>query len=116
MLGECETEADVQYKRDLRAADSFIVDAYDQIGKSAIENLGYSVTKIKEAVIVNRHKEKSSSRDVLELINLRFKEGLWYSRKYIKTNLDEIYTKMEIPRPRAVTRPIKVRMPRTTRP
>ena len=103
MLGECETEADVQYKRDLRAADSFIVDAYDQIGKSAIENLGYSVTKIKEAVIVNRHKEKSSSRDVLELINLRFKEGLWYSRKYIKTNLDEIYTKMEIPRPRAVT-------------
>lgn len=103
MLGECETEADMQYKRDLRAADAFIVDAYDQLGKKDIEESGYSVTKIKEAVIVKRHQEKASSRDVLELINLRFKEGLWYSRKYIKTNLDEIYTKMEIPRPRAVT-------------
>ena len=103
MLGECETEADMQYKRDLRAADELIVDAYDQIGKSAIEESGYSKTKIKEAMIIKRHQEKSSSRDVLELINLRFKEGLWYSRKYIKTNLDEIYTKMEIPRPRAVT-------------
>jgi hypothetical protein len=103
MLGECETEADMQYKRDLRTADAFIVDAYDQIGKSDIEKYKYSVTKIKEAIIIKCHREKSSSRDVLELINLRFKEGLWYSRKYIKTNLDEIYTKMEIPRPRAVT-------------
>ena len=103
MLGKCETEADMQYKRDLRTADAFIVDAYDQIGKSDIEKYKYSVTKIKEAIIFKCHREKSSSRDVLELINLRFKEGLWYSRKYIKTNLDEIYTKMEIPRPRAVT-------------
>jgi len=103
MLGECETEADMQYKRDLRTADAFIVDAYDQIGKSDIEKYKYSVTKIKEAIIFKCHREKSSSRDVLDLINLRFKEGLWYSRKYIKTNLDEIYTKMEIPRPRAVT-------------
>ena len=103
MLGECETEADMQYKRDLRAADAFIVDAYDQIGKTAIEDLRYSVTKIKEAVIVKRHKEKASSRDVIELVNLHFKEGRWYSRKEIKTTLDAIYTKMEIPRPRAVT-------------
>ena len=103
MLGECETEADMQYKRDLRTADAFIVDAYDQIGKSDIEKYKYSVTKIKEAIIFKCHREKSSSRDVLDLINLRFKEGLWYSRKYIKTDLDEIYTKMEIPRPRAVT-------------
>ena len=103
MLGECETEADMQYKRDLRAADAFIVDAYDQLGKKDIEESGYSVTKIKEAVIVKRHQEKASSRDVLELVNLHFKEGRWYSRKYIKTKLDAIYTKMEIPRPKAVT-------------
>ena len=54
-------------------------------------------------MIIKRLKEKASSRDVLELINLRFREGCWSSRKYIKTNLDEIYTNMEIPRPRAVT-------------
>lgn len=103
MLGKCETEADIQYKRDLRAADAFIVDAYDQIGKKDIEEYGFSVTKIKEAVIVKRHQEKASSRDVVELVNLHFKEGRWYSRKYIKTILDEIYTKMDVPRPRAVT-------------
>jgi hypothetical protein len=28
-IGRCETEADMQYVRDLRAADSFIVDAYE---------------------------------------------------------------------------------------
>lgn len=102
MLGKCETEADIQYKLDLRAADAFIVDAYDQIGKVTIEDNKYSVTKIKEAMIVKRHQEKASSKDVLELINLRFMEGNWYSRKYIKTTLDEIFTKMEIPRLRAV--------------
>jgi len=102
LLKQCETEADMQYKRDLRAADAFIVDAYDQIGKSDIEEYKYSVTKIKEAMIVKRHQEKASSKDVLELINLRFMEGNWYSRKYIKTTLDEIFTKMEIPRLRAV--------------
>lgn len=102
LLGVCETEADMQYKRDLRAADTFIVDAYDQIGKLAIEELKYSVTSIKEAMIIKRHQEKASSKDVLELINLRFMEGNWYSRKYIKTTLDELFTKMEIPRLKAV--------------
>lgn len=103
MLGDCETEADVQYKRDLRAADSFIVDAYDQIGKSAIEEKKYSATQIKEAMIIKRHQEKASSRDVLELINLHFKEGCWYSRKYIKDKLNFIYKKMDIPKLNAVT-------------
>lgn len=103
MLGDCETEADVQYKRDLRAADAFIVDAYDQIGKAAIEELNYSVTGIKAAMIIKRHKEKASSIDVLELVNLFFCVGQWYSRKYIKDKLNYIYKKMDIPRLKAVT-------------
>ena len=103
LLKPCETEADIQYKRDLRAADAFIVDAYDQIGKSAIEEYKYSVTKIKEAVIVKRHQEKASSRDVLELVNLYFCVGQRYSRKYIKDKLNSIYKKMNIPKLKAVT-------------
>ena len=103
MLGECETEADVQYKRDLRAADKFIVDAYDQIGKVAIEELNYSVTGIKAAMIIKRHREKASSKDVLELINTYFCVGCWYSRKYIKEKLSKIFSVMEIPRLNAVT-------------
>ena len=103
LLGKCETEADIQYKRDLRAADSFIVDAYDQLGKATIEELKYSVTKIKAAMIIKRHREKASSTDVLELVNTYFHVGSWYSRNYIKSKLSKIYTDMEIPRIKAVT-------------
>jgi len=103
LLGKCETEADIQYKRDLRAADCFIVDAYDQLGKATIEELKYSVTKIKATMIIKRHREKASSADVLELVNTYFHVGSWYSRKYIKNKLSEIYTEMEIPRIKAIT-------------
>ena len=103
LLGKCETETDIQYKRDLRAADSFIVDAYDQLGKATIEELKYSVTKIKAAMIIKRHREKASSTDVLELVNTYFHVGCWYSRKYIKSKLSKIYSDMEIPRIKAVT-------------
>lgn len=42
MLGECVTEMELEYKRDLIAADPFIVDAYDTVGKAVIEQLNYS--------------------------------------------------------------------------
>ena len=42
MLGDCVTEMELEYKRDLIAADSFIVEAYDTVGKEVIEKLKYS--------------------------------------------------------------------------
>ena len=49
MLGNCVTEMELEYKRDLIAADSFIVEAYDTVGKEVIEKLKYSKKKITEA-------------------------------------------------------------------
>ena len=36
---------EMEYKRALREADKTIVDAYDELGKSKIEELKYSTTK-----------------------------------------------------------------------
>ena len=52
MLGDCVTEMELEYKRDLIAADSFIVEAYDTVGKEVIEKLKYSKKKITEAMSV----------------------------------------------------------------
>lgn len=103
MIGEPETEADVQYIRDLHTADSFIVDAYELLGKDDIEEKDYSVTKLREAMILKRYEGKISGRTVLELVNNAFHTGQWYSRKQIKDKLSKIYKQTGIHSPRAVT-------------
>ena len=42
LLGECKTESELQYKDDLRKADTFIVEVYDTLGKGVIEALNYN--------------------------------------------------------------------------
>ncbi len=103
IIGEPETEADVQYIRDLHTADSFIVDAYKLLSKAQIEEKGYSVTKIREDMILKRYKGKISGRTVLELVNNAFHAGQWYSRKDIKDKLTEIYKATETRSPKSVT-------------
>ena len=103
MIGEPETEADVQYIRDLHTADSFIVDAYELLGKDDIEEKDYSVTKLREAMILKRYEGKISGRTVLELVNNAFHTGQWYSRKQIKDKLSKIYKQTGTHSPRAVT-------------
>lgn len=103
IIGEPETEADVQYIRDLHTADSFIVDAYKLLSKAQIEEKGYSVTKIREDMILKRYKGKISGRTVLELVNNAFHAGQWYSRKEIKDKLSEIYKATETRSPKSVT-------------
>ena len=102
-IGRCETEADMQYVRDLRAADSFIVDAYELLGKERIEELKYSVTRIREDMILKNYEGKISGRVVLELVNNAFQTGQWYSRKEIKDKLTKIYKETGIRSPHAVT-------------
>ena len=103
MIGEPETEADVQYIRDLHTADSFIVEAYGLLGKQQIEDYKYSVTKIKEAMILKRYEGMISGRTVLELVNNAFQTGQWYSRKQIKDKLSKIYKQTGTLSPKAVT-------------
>lgn len=84
MLGECVTEMELEYKRDLIAADPFIVDAYDTVGKAVIEQLNYSKKRITEAMIQKQYHEKATGTEVIRLIKNSFQVGSKYSRKYIK--------------------------------
>jgi hypothetical protein len=102
-LGDCETEAECQYKRDLAFADSEIVEAYDLLGKAEIERLRYSVTKIREAVILRKHQMKAHATDAIQLINTFFYPQQWYSAKTIKEKIKEIFAELNIPTTKAVT-------------
>ena len=102
-LGECETEAAQQYKRDLQFADKFIVEAYDVLGKERIEQLKYCVTKIKEEIIIKKHQENACSTDAIKLINAKFYPQQWYSAKYIKEQLTEVFKVLNISHPKAIT-------------
>lgn len=102
-LGTCETEIECQYKRDLAFADSLIVEAYDLLGKDEIERLNYSVTRIREAIILKKHQVKAHATDAIQLINTFFYPQQWYSAKFIKEKIKEIFAELNIPTTKAVT-------------
>ena len=68
LKGDDETEMIRNYKEDLRKADSFIYGAYEEIGKEMIESLDYSVKRIKEAMILKQHREKTEGTEFIQLI------------------------------------------------
>ena len=102
-LGVCETELECQFKRDLEFADSLIVKAYDLLGKEEIERLNYSVTRIREAVLLKEHQVKAHATDAIQLINTFFYPQKWYSAKTIKEKIKEIFAELNIPTTKAVT-------------
>jgi len=102
-LGTCETEAECQYKHDLAFADSLIVEAYDLLGKDEIEQLNYSVTKMREAIILKKHQIMAHATDAIQMIKAYFYPQKWYSAKTIKNKIKEIFTALGIPTPKAVT-------------
>jgi len=102
-LGDCETELECQFKRDLDIADHMIVEAYDLIGKAEIERLNYSVTKIREAVILKKHQITAHATDAIQLINTFFHPQQWYSAKTIKEKIKEIFAELSIPTTKAIT-------------
>ena len=102
-LGNCETEAEQQYKRDLQFADPLIVEAYDVLGKDEIEKLNYRVSKLRQAIIIKKHQENACSTDAIKLINATFYSQQWYSAYYIKKKLREVFQRLKIPHPKAIT-------------
>ena len=103
LLGECQTEMEYQFKRDLEKADSFIVEAYDKIGKDKIEHLKYNRKKIKEAMVLTDYHKKATGTEVLKLIANSFEAGQWYSAKYIKEELTRIFNLVGLQPKEAVT-------------
>lgn len=103
LLGNCQTEMEYQFKRDLEQADAFIVEAYDKIGKDRIEHLKYNRKKIKEAMILADYHKKATGTEVLKLIANSFEAGQWYSAKYIKEELTRIFKLVGLNPKKAVT-------------
>ena len=91
LKGDDETEMIRNYKEDLRKADSFIYEAYEEIGKEMIESLDYSVKRIKDAMILKQNREKTEGTEFIQLIKNSFKVGQKYTKKYIKEELTRIY-------------------------
>lgn len=91
LKGDDETEMIRNYKEDLRKADSFIYEAYEEIGKEMIESLDYSVKRIKEAMILKQNRKKTEGTEFIQLIKNSFKVGQKYTKKYIKEELTRIY-------------------------
>ena len=102
-LGTCDTELECQFKRDLEFADSLTVKAYDLLGKEEIERLNYSVTRIREAVLLKEHQVQAHATDAVRLINKNFHPQKWYSAKTIKEKIKEIFAELNIPTTKAVT-------------
>lgn len=103
LLGDCQTEMEWQFKRDLEQTDSFIVEAYDKIGKDKIENLKYNRKKIKEAMILADYHKKATGTEVLLFIANSFEVGKWYSAKYIKEELTRIFNLVGLNPKKAIT-------------
>ena len=103
MLGPCETEMEMDYLNELRQSDSFIVEAYEIVGKVVIEKLNYNEKLIREAVIMKKYNEKVTGNEAIQLIKNSFKENKWYPDKYIKSEINRIFQVVGVKYPKAVT-------------
>ena len=103
MLGACETRMEIDYRKELEESDPFIVEAYDTLGKAAIEHLRYRETMIREAMILKCYHEKSTGTEAIQLIRNSFKENTWYADSFIKKELQRIFKLLGIKYPKAVT-------------
>ena len=103
-ISELDGSIATQYKRELEwFGDKLIVEAFEELGKDKIEELDYSPRRIKEELILKRHKTHSKGTEALELIYNKFKADVWYKASYIKSQLTDIFTKLNIPHPKAIT-------------
>ena len=88
---------------EMRALDSFIVDAYYSVGKEIIELNKYSFKRIKEAMILKDYREKTTGVEFIQLMKNSFKPGIKYPCKYIKEELKRLYTLVQITPKGAIT-------------
>ena len=97
MLKGDETSIAMEHKRELIRTDAFIVEAYEELGREKIEELNYSQSKIREAMILKRYNEKRKGSEFVEMVKNRFKAGQAYELSDINKIRDEIYALMNMP-------------------
>lgn len=96
LLGTCETEIEREQKNNLRQVDAFMVDAYDLLGKEVLEQLDYSLKKIREAMILKRHEMQIAGNEFQLLIKNTFEPKRRYSRTFIKKEFVRVYDLLKI--------------------
>ena len=92
-----ETSIAMEHKRELIRTDAFIVQAYDELGKAKIEELKYSQSPIREAMILKKYNENRTGTEFIEMVKNRFKAGQSYKLSQINKIRDEIYSLLNIP-------------------
>lgn len=92
-----ETSIAMEHKRELIRTDAFIVQAYDELGKAKIEELKYSQSPIREAMILKRYNDKRTGTEFIEMVKNRFKAGQSYELSQINKIRDEICSLLNMP-------------------
>ena len=92
-----ETSIAMEHKRELIRTDAFIVQAYDELGKTKIEELKYSQSQIREAIILKRYNENRTGTEFIEMVKNKFKTGQSYELSQINKIRDEIYSLLNMP-------------------
>ena len=95
MLSEIElpySEYALDFITNMRKIDSFIVNAYEVLGKERIEELKYSQKKINEELILAQRR----SNKVIPLIKNSFKVGNKYTNQHIAKELSRIFELVNI--------------------
>lgn len=103
LLGVCETEIEREQKNNLRDVDAFIVEAYDLLGKKVLEQLNYSLKKIREAMMLKRYEMQVAGNEFQSLIKNTFDLKHRYSRSFIKKEFCRIYDSLKIQPRKSIT-------------
>lgn len=101
--GEYESQILKEYRDELYRYNPFMVEAYELLGKDIIESLNYSRPKIKEAMILKRHKQGIECMGFQQMIDNSFRIGSRYTLSYIKEELQRIYSLFSITPRKAIT-------------
>ena len=102
-LKEDETEMAMQYRDELRHIDSFIVKAWEVLGKQTIEELNYNSKSIREKIILTLYEKKAKSSDVIRMVYNSFTPRYWYTSSFIKQELKRIHNSLGVPKSKAIT-------------
>lgn len=98
-----ETEMAMQYRDELRHIDSFIVKAWEVLGKQTIEELNYNSKSVREKIILTLHEKKAKSSDVIRMVYNLFTPRRWYTSSFIKQELKRIHNSLGVPKSKAIT-------------
>lgn len=103
LIKDMDSEFKREWRDNLYSTDPWIVEAFELLGKETIEELGYSNQKIKEAIIVERYRRKTTSTAFIELMKNTFHVGAKYEVERVKNTILSIHEKLDIAPLRKVT-------------